>query len=281
MDKLVRCFFPGTAACEVEEIDETFLSFIEEAVKSGESTKEDLVALVQSVVPDCPVHDNGLDERIDEYRSALLAVFDTTNNRGVAANTNSTGICSVLFSSETKENDVPIGGEDEEDDGRLLDVDSEASLEILRGVCGLSDKSQDDVLIFLMSRVVLGDADDTARWLLDHSFEEARQLKFAHDKANLARQKADAEKERIARERIVRKFDEKAEPLNGSDEKLKVSRKQKSLSEPQESKIRYLDGKVVATNGAKYIEIQQKEEWDGGSRGRVKTKGKRGTGWAT
>ena len=42
---------------------------------------------------------------------------------------------------------------------------------------------------------------------------------------------------------------------------------------------RYLDGQVVAMKGEKTIVVGEKEEWDGGSRGRVKTKGKRGPGW--
>ena len=43
---------------------------------------------------------------------------------------------------------------------------------------------------------------------------------------------------------------------------------------------RYLDGQVVANKGEKFVVVEQKEEWDGGSRGRVKTKGKRGPGFA-
>jgi hypothetical protein len=46
------------------------------------------------------------------------------------------------------------------------------------------------------------------------------------------------------------------------------------------SRVRYLDGAPVTTKGEKYVVVSQKEEWDGGSRGRVKTKGKRGVGFA-
>ena len=44
-------------------------------------------------------------------------------------------------------------------------------------------------------------------------------------------------------------------------------------------KVRYLEGVPVHTGGAKYVVQKVAEEWDGGSRGRVKTKGKRGPGW--
>ena len=45
-------------------------------------------------------------------------------------------------------------------------------------------------------------------------------------------------------------------------------------------KTKYLDGAVVNTKGnEKFVVVNDKEEWDGGSRGRVKTKGKRGPGF--
>ncbi len=46
----------------------------------------------------------------------------------------------------------------------------------------------------------------------------------------------------------------------------------------QKSAVRFRDGAVVTTKGEKYI-TEKKEEWDGGSKGRVKSKGKRGVGW--
>jgi len=51
------------------------------------------------------------------------------------------------------------------------------------------------------------------------------------------------------------------------------------LAGKQTSTVRFREGAVVTTKGEKYI-TEKKEEWDGGSRGRVKSKGKRGVGWA-
>ncbi len=45
-------------------------------------------------------------------------------------------------------------------------------------------------------------------------------------------------------------------------------------------RVRYRDGVPVTTKGDKYITESLKEQWDGGSRGKVKTKGKRGVGFA-
>ena len=47
-----------------------------------------------------------------------------------------------------------------------------------------------------------------------------------------------------------------------------------------ERQLRYLDGQVVAQKGERHVTVaSSREEWDGGSRGRVKSKGKRGPGY--
>ena len=53
-----------------------------------------------------------------------------------------------------------------------------------------------------------------------------------------------------------------------------------SASQPAVSKkgVRYRDGFAVASKGEKHIEVPGKEEWNGGSSGKVYTKGKRGKG---
>jgi hypothetical protein len=43
-------------------------------------------------------------------------------------------------------------------------------------------------------------------------------------------------------------------------------------------KTRYRDGQVVTKRGEKFV-VEKKEEYDGGSRGKVMPKGKRGGGW--
>ena len=52
-------------------------------------------------------------------------------------------------------------------------------------------------------------------------------------------------------------------------------------AETNKHEVRYVNGVPVHTRkGEKYIVENLKEEWDGGSRGKVKTKGKRGKGIA-
>ncbi len=52
-----------------------------------------------------------------------------------------------------------------------------------------------------------------------------------------------------------------------------------TLPKDKESKLRYRDGEVVAHKGERYLVEKLTPDWDGGSRGKVKTKGKRGPGF--
>jgi hypothetical protein len=45
-----------------------------------------------------------------------------------------------------------------------------------------------------------------------------------------------------------------------------------------EKKVRYRDNSVASTKGEKYL-VEKKPDYDGGSRGKVMPKGKRGPGW--
>ena len=54
-----------------------------------------------------------------------------------------------------------------------------------------------------------------------------------------------------------------------------------SATQPVSKKgVRYRDGFAVASKGEKHIEVPSKEDWNGGSSGKVYTKGKRGKGFA-
>jgi hypothetical protein len=57
-----------------------------------------------------------------------------------------------------------------------------------------------------------------------------------------------------------------------------LSKKGGGSSSKQPQQQRFRDGVAVTSKGEKYITIKEGEEWDGGSRGRVVLKGKRGAG---
>lgn len=55
--------------------------------------------------------------------------------------------------------------------------------------------------------------------------------------------------------------------------------KQSKKSSESPGGIRYYDNVIVSRKGGRYLKEASKEEWDGGSTGRVKSKGKRGKGY--
>jgi len=122
----------------------------------------------------------------------------------------------------------------------------------------------------------------------------AAELLFSSDEAELERQvqvelareteerrqlaKADKDARRRAIERNDAVRDLAADCVELSAPRLPYAKSRKESLAAAKGP-RYLDGQVVAHKGEKHIVVDGKEEWDGGSRGRVKTKGKRGPGW--
>lgn len=157
---------------------------------------------------------------------------------------------------------------EEEDEERLF-------LKTLSEVCGV--EGEDDTLMYLCRRVVLSqDVEECARWVLDHGFDSLKAKKLEHDRVKARQDVAQAQSEESARARVLTRFDE--QECDSVKARPKTAKPVRATGE--ESKLRFLDSKVVSTKGGKFIEIKDKDDWDGGSRGRVKTKGKRGPGYA-
>ncbi|KDO27750.1 hypothetical protein SPRG_22199 [Saprolegnia parasitica CBS 223.65] len=113
-----------------------------------------------------------------------------------------------------------------------------------------------------------GDAARTAEYLVTHyGADETKYLSLSTLQATDLRDKILT---KYSDEEIKAPVDPKAKPA-----KVKV----KVKPPPKEGLVRYLEGKVVTTKGHKFVE-EKKPTYDGGSRGRVKTKGKRGKGFA-
>ena len=123
------------------------------------------------------------------------------------------------------------------------------------------------------------------------SLDEAAGVLFSTDVAELeaaaaaeeARSAADEELERkagnAARRRMVNRYSVEAVsegPLKLAPPRLPYSGTRKEAL--RGDGIRYRDGQVSSTKGGKFI-IEEKPEWDGGSKGKVNNKGKRGVGF--
>ena len=80
------------------------------------------------------------------------------------------------------------------------------------------------------------------------------------------------------------RFDLQAEPavsrVKGRGQALPAVMPHAAADGARKKTERYLDGRLVSTRGEKFIVETVGEEWDGGSKGKVITKGKRGKGFA-
>ena len=125
---------------------------------------------------------------------------------------------------------------------------------------------------------LLLDADQWERLERQRRADEARLESERKQEARGERQfDRQARKATVERDGQQRDYAADGEKLELSAPRLPYAKTRKeALGGP---KTKYLEGQAVSTKGNdKFIVVDAKEEWDGGSRGRVKTKGKRGPG---
>ncbi|GMH96303.1 hypothetical protein TrST_g8477 [Triparma strigata] len=84
---------------------------------------------------------------------------------------------------------------------------------------------------------------------------------------------------------ILKRYSDESYSLHPSlkpKTRSKIKKPKKTTAEKKTTTPLYRDGKIVSLpKGQKYIIENTQEEWDGGSRGKVITKGKRGIGFTT
>ncbi|GIL47501.1 hypothetical protein Vafri_4313 [Volvox africanus] len=158
-----------------------------------------------------------------------------------------------------------------------------AVVEELKALC--SEVVSEAFLQYALERKFHMDAEALAAWLLDSDCAELQNAEALWEQQQ-EREQQDEESARLLKERnkqqILQKFD--LRPVVQPKDSRKVG---KALppsdlwtgKQAQQSTVRYLDGRVVTTKGEKFIIEKTAEDWDGGSRGKVYTKGKRGKGF--
>lgn len=115
-----------------------------------------------------------------------------------------------------------------------------------------------------------------AAWLADINDLDAAETAWAaaRDRERAAAEEA-AAADAAARAALVERF--AAAPVTSS---AAPARMWGPSDDAGGGRIRYRDGVAVSSKGEKYIAAPSKPEWDGGSRGKVLLKGKRGKGYA-
>lgn len=126
----------------------------------------------------------------------------------------------------------------------------------------MCDDSKDRVLWFIATHIVAHDLDAILNWILENSLEAAEQEMTKFEREQRAKMAKETEKEKKARERVIQKYHETpdlrpSERTKHKSSSLKKLDKARAKHQPPESKVRYLDGKVVAMNGARFIEVKR------------------------
>ncbi|KAI8477338.1 MAG: hypothetical protein J3K34DRAFT_476634 [Monoraphidium minutum] len=156
-----------------------------------------------------------------------------------------------------------------------------AALAALREMC--SSAVSDVFLAHALVRRHGGDAEAAACWLVELEDLATEERAWRDGLEEGRREAARGERERKqSKAAILARFDLQAvsAPVEGRQKERPVEAWAAGKKQQQPAgKVRYRDGMVVSSSGEKYIVQKTTPDFDGGSRGKVYTKGKRGKGF--
>lgn len=124
----------------------------------------------------------------------------------------------------------------------------------------------------------VGSVDEAVEMLLTTPLAELEAEVADREAADAAAEAQDAKAAQAARKRALSRNALVAENADGSSIKVEPPRLPYANSRKDAIRgpsVRFRDGQVSSTKGGKFL-VEEKEEWDGGSKGKVNTKGKRG-----
>jgi polyhydroxyalkanoate synthesis regulator phasin len=157
-------------------------------------------------------------------------------------------------------------------------VDDDAEVNFL---CSMMPHLSKPLIRFVLHQRCTGNSSAAAAQLLD--VELVAQHTAAHSAwLDKLRKQEQSEKlsEEAVKERVLNKYSDQVVVPKGQAVNTNAPlRALTAVKSDRGPKVRYRDGHVATTNGAKMIITMVKPEWDGGSRGKVTTKGKRGKGF--
>jgi len=128
-----------------------------------------------------------------------------------------------------------------------------------------------------------GDLDRAAAAVLEEDIRDLEKDWLAAQQLERERKAAEQKEQARINKQLLNRF--QYEPVPPAKTGAKAPKRGGDLRmwEPQEvsgrGQVRYHNGAIVSRRGEKYVVENLKEEWDGGSSGKVYTKGKRGKGY--
>ncbi|PSC73823.1 hypothetical protein C2E20_3197 [Micractinium conductrix] len=272
-----------------EAPDEAVLDFLAAGLTEDDADEDELCdslagfspAFGQLVPPQQRQAVTGLLQRVAALRAEAAPPAQQTVSVAAVAAQALSHLRSLSVSRDGGSSGAGSGASSDSEEQALLTPQTAAAVATLRELCALPDAS-DAWLAHVLSSRGGGDVEAAAAWMLECPDLAAAQAAW----------QAEAQARRAERERskkaIVSRFQLQAVPDGGS------APPGKGRPPPLQawgqaagggggrggegSKVRYRDGMVATRAGQKYV-VGKDEDWDGGSRGKVYTKGKRGKGF--
>lgn len=275
METLLK--FLDKAGVDSSALDETIGDYVLQLVREG-GTEEEVYSVLEGCYPE-----------LEESADCRLGLADLISQLQVTKPPPTSSPSSADSSNQpTSSTDgthgtnlaAAGGAEDEEDVGFLREMMPQISDRGLRYVLHwLSKGNRATAATYLADEFSTGRGAGSALRGLEEEAEAFERREYdSRRKAQLEERRAEEDKNRrdaeleVVKKKIVGRY---ADQTEGLAPVANVAPKLNS----QKPNTRYRDGKVVTTTGAKVIVESLKPEWDGGSRGKVKTKGKRGKGF--
>ncbi|KAK9830619.1 hypothetical protein WJX81_006271 [Elliptochloris bilobata] len=158
-------------------------------------------------------------------------------------------------------------------------------LDTLAALCSPEDGADREYLAHVLKFHGLGSVEAAAQWLLDTDLQAHRASWRASCEEGRVRRKAEQERETAARKQTLAKFMLQPAGSHACGARHCARERAPQPHAPAEPErrptqtVRYREGCITSTRGEKYVIVEKREDWNGGSTGKVKTKGKRGKGF--
>lgn len=256
-------------ASDEEALQECSAVFVEyqsevQGADGGDGALEKAARAIEGIVAALQANDGGMDAAAGQSSAEETALIDSMKallTRVSTFNESQEGEEEAAVEEGSKSNHVSVlrgiieaSASTTGADGKKREV-ADGTIETILDDCG-------------------GDLGEAALWITENDV-------FTYQ-AQLARERKDRE-EAIAdskanNTKIFERYGLRPVSQSSANVALAMSGKKKA-GKDKSPKVRYHEGQVVTQRGEKYIVVKDdKEEWDGGSRGKVISKGKRGKG---
>ena len=151
------------------------------------------------------------------------------------------------------------------------------ALSALRGIVDASLPSEnihDSTLQSVLKNECRSDLAEAALWITENDLVTYQN----HLASQLRAREEEAKTDKANKEKIFQNYG--LRPVSTNAANLGPAKKKPQAKKSKEPQVRYHENAVVTSRGEKYVVVKdESQEWDGGSRGKVMSKGKRGKGF--